>query len=282
MERSITLKNTDSGQTLTLPVTPDRYPMEAGRAVERLDMAQTGQIALPGLKTLLAETLEFFLPARSYPFVTAGAVTRPQYYIDLLTAWSRDANVCRYIVTGTEVNLPVLLGPLVWEEKDGTNDVYCRLPLYEYRYLEEAKVHKLTQNAGRSSEAASQPKTANQYIVQKGDCLWTICRRFYGDGSLAYKLATANGIGSSYLIYPGQVLTLPDKSTLSGYAPTLAPTVAPTSGSGAKTTVQKETTSDRTESVRQLLGLGSKAQTQILSAARKKNSISEDLWNKIT
>lgn len=79
MERVIILKNTDTGQALTLPVTPSSYPMAAGRAVERLDMAQTGQIALPGLKSLFMGTLEFMLPARQYPFLTAGAVAQPSH-----------------------------------------------------------------------------------------------------------------------------------------------------------------------------------------------------------
>lgn len=130
MERIIILKNTDTGQALTLPVTPKSYPMAAGRAVERLDMAQTGQIALPGLQSLFSEQLEFELPARAYPYLTASAVPEPSYYIDLLTAWSRDANVCRYIVSGTDINSPVLLGPLSYGESDGTNDVQCKLPLY--------------------------------------------------------------------------------------------------------------------------------------------------------
>ena len=39
MARYIILKNTETGQELTLPVTPSAYPMEAGRAVETLDMA---------------------------------------------------------------------------------------------------------------------------------------------------------------------------------------------------------------------------------------------------
>lgn len=71
MERVIILKNTDKNQALTLPVTPKSYPMGAGRAVERLDMAQTGQIALPGLKSLFTGTLEFELPAQTYPFMTS-------------------------------------------------------------------------------------------------------------------------------------------------------------------------------------------------------------------
>lgn len=223
MERIIILKNTDTGQALTLPVTPSSYPMSAGRAVERLDMAQTGQIALPGLQSLFTGTLEFWLPARSYPFLTAGAVTKPAHYIGLLTTWSRDANVCRYIVTGADVNIPVLLGPLDYGESDGTNDVNCKLPLYEYRYLDDAKVEAVTQNAGRSVDADTQPQTAGSYTVVKGDSLWAICKKFYGDGSLAYKLATANGIKNPNLIYPGQVLTLPDKAELAGYAATPAP-----------------------------------------------------------
>ena len=231
MERSIILKNTETGQELTLPVTPASYPMAAGRTAERLDMAQTGQITLPGLNTLFSEMLEFMLPARSYPFMTSGAIADPWYYIELLTAWSGDGDVCRYIVTGTDINRPVLLGPLEYGEQDGTNDVYCKLLLNEYRYLDEVQVEKYTQNSGRSSETSNQPQTAGSYTVVSGDCLWTICQKFYGDGSLAYKLATANGINSSYLIFPGQVLTLPDKATLEGYAPTLVPT---SGGSGSE------------------------------------------------
>lgn len=229
MERIIILKNMDAGGSITLPVTPKSYPMSAGRAVERLDMAQTGQIALPGLNTLFTGTLEFMLPAQAYPFLTPGAATDPQYYISQLTAWSRDANVCRYIVTGTEVNIPVLLGPLEYGEDDGTNDVNCKLPLYEYRFLDEAKVEQVTQNSSRPVETP--PPQASSYTVVRGDSLWAICKRVYGDSSLAYKLATANGIKNPNLIYPGQVLTLPAKGTLAGYATTKAPAAAGTGAS---------------------------------------------------
>lgn len=189
-------------------------------------MAQTGQIALPGLKSLFAGTLEFMLPAQEYPFLTAGAVAQPSHYLGQLTEWSAAANVCRYIVTGTDINAPVLLGALDYGESDGTNDVHCKLPLYEYRYLDEARAETVTQNNGRTVDAASQPETAGSYTVVKGDSLWAICKKIYGDGSLAYKLATANSIKNPNLIFPGQVLTLPGKDALAGYAPTPAPSVA--------------------------------------------------------
>lgn len=267
MERVIILKNTETGEALALPVTPRSYPMAAGRAVERLDMAETGQIALPGLQSLFTGTLEFMLPAQAYPFLTAGAVAEPAHYIDLLTAWSRGANVCRYIVTGTDVNIPVLLGVLDYGEDDGTNDVNCKLPLYEYRYLEEAKTETVTQNEARPVDADSQPETAGSYTVVKGDSLWAICKKIYGDGSLAYKLATANGIANPNLIYPGQVLTLPGKADLTGYAAapapavTAAPTATSSEGSSPKQNRRKTTETRSAEAIteaRAALGLKAK------------------------
>ena len=48
----------------------------------------------------------------------------------------------------------------------------------------------------------------------KGDTLWGICRRTYGDGTLAWKLAEYNSIKNANLIYPGQIVKLPDKGNL--------------------------------------------------------------------
>lgn len=245
MERKIILKNTETGEELALPITPKSYPMAAGRSVERLDMAQTGQIALPGLRTLFTQTLEFMLPAQSYPYLVSGAAADPSYYLDKLAAWSLEANVCRYVVAGTNINSPVLLGPLEWGEKDGSNDVYCKLPLYEYRYLEEAQVTE-TGNSGRAVENSTQTQNARSYTVESGDSLWAICRKFYGDGSLGYKLAAVNGIADPDLIYPGQMLTLPEASVLAAQA-----AAAPAKKAGTA-----ETTSQARAAVRSVLGLG--------------------------
>ena len=249
MERIIILKNTVTGQALTMPVTPKSYPVANGRAVERLDMAQTGQIALPGLKTLFNEVLEVMLPAQLYPFCTADAVADPNYYLELLRAWSAASDVCRYIVVGANVNYPVLIGPVTWEERDGSNDVYAQIPLYEYRYLEEVQV-ETTQNSSRPVEKSNQTVTAGSYTVVRGDSLWSICKKFYGDGSLAYKLAAANGITNPSLIYPGQVLTLPELGSL--------PAVGVTPVAKEQKT---ETTDEARDVVRLSLGLSSNIMT---------------------
>ena len=49
------------------------------------------------------------------------------------------------------------------------------------------------------------------YTVVKGDCLWNIAKKFYGDGSKYTVIYNANRgiINNPSLIYPGQVLTIP-------------------------------------------------------------------------
>ena len=53
---------------------------------------------------------------------------------------------------------------------------------------------------------------AQTYTVVKGDCLWNIAKKFYGNGSKYTEIYNANKSvigGNPNLIYPGQVLTIP-------------------------------------------------------------------------
>ena len=49
------------------------------------------------------------------------------------------------------------------------------------------------------------------YVVVAGDCLWNIAYKLYGTGTLYTKLAEANEIADPYIIYIGQILTVPAK-----------------------------------------------------------------------
>ena len=43
---------------------------------------------------------------------------------------------------------------------------------------------------------------------------WGICRKFYSAPTLCWKLAKYNGIQNANLIYPGQILKIPEKKEL--------------------------------------------------------------------
>jgi len=54
-------------------------------------------------------------------------------------------------------------------------------------------------------------KRARRCVVKRGDCLWRIAEKVYGNGFLWEKLFNANlsKIRDPNLIYPGQILNIP-------------------------------------------------------------------------
>lgn len=203
-----------TGTQLAMPVTPPGFDVAAGREVEPIDMAQTGQLALPGLQTLMNEEHEYLLPAERRNYTDPTYTGNPYDIVNQLIRWSDAGEVLRYIVTDTPINLPVLLGPITYGQHDGTGDVTVRFQLHGYREpVLPAVSNSDTKNSSRPSGGSNQP-AASKYVVKKGDSLWAICRKFYGKGQLAYKLAAVNGIKNANLIFPGQELRLPPKSQL--------------------------------------------------------------------
>lgn len=66
--------------------------------------------------------------------------------------------------------------------------------------------------SGSSSEAVPEASLSEQtYTVEKGDTLWKIANRFYGDGSRYPEIFKANSdvLKNPDLIHPGQVLKIP-------------------------------------------------------------------------
>lgn len=210
----IIFRNVRTSQELAMPVTPPGFYVEEGRQIENLAMTDTGEVNLPGLRKLFNERLEFLLPSSARNYTAGGWTGEPYAVVDRLTEWSNGGGALRLIVTDTPVNVPVLLGPVRHGQRDGTGDVYVTLELRQYRELaeESAEVNPDTGNKGRAVFQERREETS--YTVEKGDTLWGICRRTYGDGSLAWKLAEANGIKNANLIFPGQAVRLPDRGSL--------------------------------------------------------------------
>lgn len=71
--------------------------------------------------------------------------------------------------------------------------------------------YNYTEVQTRVNQILSSKSTTNKryYTVVKGDTLWGIAKRFYGNGSRYPEIVKANKIANPDLIYPGQILLIP-------------------------------------------------------------------------
>lgn len=205
-KRTIIFKG--GGRELALPVTPDQYQVEKGINVEVVNIHQLGDAILVGYGTLATIKISrCLLPANPYNF--ASNADSPEAIVKCFEGWIEDKSKLRFVVSGTGVNLPVVVEHISWGERDGTNDVYADVTLREYRKLQPVKVVGPTLVAAARE---AEPKTqTSSYAIVYGDTLSAICRQFYGDGSAAIynKLAAYNNISNPHLIYAGNTLTIP-------------------------------------------------------------------------
>lgn len=215
---------TERGEEVTLPVTPKEYFVRVGVTVQTIDVYELGPYVVPTYETREPFTLVCQLPSsdRSYCVRYTDQAS--------LLAWMKkqitEKVKMRFIVSDTAVNIPVYMTDMQYGEQDGTNDLYVTLTLQPYNTLSAPVVQTASSTAAATREATPQQTTATTYTVKSGDTLWAICRKFYGDGSLCYKLAAYNGIQNANLIYVGQVLKIPDAETLGATAAATASTAS--------------------------------------------------------
>ena len=109
-------------------------------------------------------------------------------------------------------------------EQDGTRDLYFTFNLLEYRTIEvpnlsnnnQSNNSNNSQNISRPSENNDSSNSNQQKIhkVVKGDSLWDIDQKHYGNGSLYPKIKEANkskypSLAKSNVIYTNMELIIP-------------------------------------------------------------------------
>ena len=216
------------GKTL-LPVAPQKLQLKIKGANKTYTLINEGEINV--LKTPGLTDIEFdaLLPNVQYPFSTyKSGFVRAKTFLEVLKKYKQDKETFQFIITRTlpngkmlfDTNMKVSLESYTIKEdaKNYGMDVMVTIKLKQYRdYATKTCSIKF---ASSKPKIAPQPKRAvenppkatNQtYTVVKGDCLWNIAKKYYGNGSKYTVIYNANKdkIKNPNLIYPGQVLTIP-------------------------------------------------------------------------
>ena len=186
------------GTEYRLPVTPASIRLDTGIKIDTAAVYGLGDINLAGDRTAAAVSISSFFPAQAYDFCI-GQHRDPYDWVKIFKKIIKKKKPVRLIISDTAINIRVLIKSIEYGEDPGTNDINYTLTLVEYR-------------RGMAAEPRPQedtPYTPETYTVVYGDTLWSIARRFYGDGKFYKKIAAANGIQDPNVLAVGQVLRLP-------------------------------------------------------------------------
>ncbi len=211
------------------PVAPSKLQLKIKGQNKSVTLINEGQVNIlkkPGLTEI---SFDLLLPNVKYPFATyKNEFVNAQYFLDELEKLQTSMKPFQFIVTRSfpngkmlfDTNMKVSLESYdIKEEAKQGFDVIVSVKLKQYREYgtktctistESNKTTASVQNT-RPTDNSPAPSTNKTYTVQKGDCLWNIAKKFYGNGSKYTVIYNANKdkIKNPNLIYPGQVLTIP-------------------------------------------------------------------------
>ena len=206
--RTILIWHNNGEQQFTFTVNPERLRVSRPNCnrVERLAMG--GTVNLWGGRGLREVSFTTFLPEERSPFYggTDGAEV-----LSLLKAWQDSGDPVRLIVSGSDINDAFLIEDVSETLAEGDRDVGLTVTLREYKF--KSALAALAGGSGGSGTAPVRKRTDERvtpqtYTVKKGDTLWDIACRFYGDGTKWGRIAAKNGVTNPRKLQIGKVLTL--------------------------------------------------------------------------
>lgn len=209
------------GKKYKLPVNPEEIKRSREMHVETYQVLNAGQVSVPSYCSFEEFTFEAEFPSRSYHYLESGARADADYYEKMFRSAQKELTPVQFIASNDitdDISMRVLVTSVEAVEKAGEEgDKYLTLKLLEYKAPNKRFVAVQTPAAVVKKEepaAAPAPSPAvtenKTHTVQKGDTLWAIAKKYYGNGSQYPKIVSANpDIKNPNLIYPGQVFTIP-------------------------------------------------------------------------
>ena len=208
-----------------IPVMPEKLTVKSPGKNETATVLELGEINRIRQRGLREVSWESHFPAHDAPYVSAWENRSPADYVRDIEDWRDTRESGRLSITGTDlnINMAVAVEDFSYEERGGeVGDIYYSITLKEWKDYSAVTVSLPSPSRAVKSapKRSGKPAAASSksHTVVKGDCLWAIAQKYYGDGSKYPQLYQKNkatidgknkGTGNpAFTIYPGQKLIL--------------------------------------------------------------------------
>ncbi|MCH3963010.1 MAG: LysM peptidoglycan-binding domain-containing protein [Clostridium sp.] len=208
------LTNTADNDTFHFPVNPFNYSMDHDKKYNTVEIVDVGETDVPDKGTKIQKiSFDTIFPREYDSYCRYQDIPSPKSVMEKLKKWQEQAQPLRLIIDGVGLNELVIIDAMPEKEEPGEiGDKYITM---NFRTYKEVKVELYNPKANSSTLKNNRTPTATTkgtYVVKKGDNLWNIAKKYYGNGAKWTTIYTKNKsvVGSNEnFILPGQKLVIP-------------------------------------------------------------------------
>lgn len=180
---------------LLLPVTPSSYTLKEKNRNRIISLVNGNEVSLPETAGLCEIGFSALLPMVEYPFsVYEGGFKDGIYFASALRSMKQTALPLGFKILRSgmrrSTDMQCVIDELSFkEDAENGGDITCNIVLRQYRGYASSVIDT---DSGSVKTADTDRQIPKSVKVSKGDTLWTVAKRYYGDGSRYPELYAKN------------------------------------------------------------------------------------------
>lgn len=219
---------TDKGSSvkLRLSALPEEIAVNIAQRFSRYDIIGLGPVQVPSGEELTMygwKSTLYGKERKNAPWIREWV--DPEVILSYFNTWKKYNVKLKLLISGKNVNQYVYLESCDYKAVGGFGDYEYEISFIEAKNLSVSVTKKkTTKTTAKSTTAKRTSKTKKKtYTIKKGDCLWNIARKYYGNGSQWKKIYNENksvldkaakkygysNCRNGNLIFPGTKITIP-------------------------------------------------------------------------
>ena len=208
---------TFNGETekFRFPVLPEVLSIKNGSGNKSVDIQGLGEVTIKQDPKAVVISWSGFFPSVKFPGIEYEPLPNPSESVGKLIAWKNSDIPVHLIITGTKLSMFCTIEDFSVSEQGGdVGTVYYSITLKEYKevHARQVKIRGDTAVVDDNHARTDNRAPEKTHTVVRGDCLWNIAKKYLGNATRWTDIFDLNRdiIKNPNLIYPGQVLKLPE------------------------------------------------------------------------